>query len=410
MPPFLTFHPLAFLLAGTSAGVQLPLLLLVVFGTAKLFANICERLGQPGIVGEIAAGIVLGPSVLGWVRPNEILTALAEMGVIFLLFRVGLEVKASDLLRVGGTALLIAILGVALPFGLGWAAMSWTGGSSAEAIFVGAALTATSVGITAQVLASKGLLQARASKIILAAAVIDDVLGLLVLSLVSSIAEGRVNLEALATTGIIACGFTVLIAKYGARTLRHIIPRVERRLTVQEAQFDIALVLLFALALLAVFAGVAAIVGAFLAGMALSEAVDRRVHDLAHGVTELLVPFFLASIGLNVDLSVFTNRTILELTAVICAIAIFSKLIACGLGAWKLGRDDMLRVGVGMIPRGEVGMVVAQIGLTLGVVERSVYAIVVFMAIVTTLIAPPLLKYAYRNCHPGIEEQKFTLA
>lgn len=410
MPPFLISPPPAFLLTATHEGLQLPLLLLVVFGTAKLFANICERLGQPGIVGEIIAGIVLGPSVLGWVRPNEVLTALAEMGVIFLLFRVGLEVKASDLLRVGGTALLIAILGVALPFGLGWAAMFWAAKSSVEAIFVGAALTATSVGITAQVLASKGLLQARASKIILAAAVIDDVLGLLVLSLVSSIAEGRLNLEALATTGIIACGFTVLVAKYGARTLRHIIPRVERRLTVQEAQFDIALVLLFALALLAVFAGVAAIVGAFLAGMALSEAVDRRVHDLAHGVTELLVPFFLASIGLNVDLSVFTNRAILELTAGICAIAVFSKLIACGLGAWRLGREDMLRVGVGMIPRGEVGMVVAQIGLTLGVVEQSVYAIVVFMAIVTTLIAPPLLKYAYRNCHPGIEEQEFTLA
>lgn len=410
MPPFPDLDPLAFLLTTSQSDLRLPLLLLVVFGTAKLFANICERLGQPGIVGEIVAGVVLGPSVLDWVRPNDVLAALAEMGVIFLLFRVGLEVRASDLMRVGGTALLIASLGVALPFGLGWGVMELGGGSSVEGIFLGAALTATSVGITAQVLASRGLLQARASRVILAAAVIDDILGLLILSLVSSVAEGHVNLEALATTGVIACGFTILVAKYGTRTLQHIIPRVERRLTVQEAQFDIALVLLFALALLAVFAGVAAIVGAFLAGMAISEAVDQRVHDLAHGVTELLVPFFLAGIGLNVDLSVFTDRTTLELTIGVCAVAVFSKLIACGLGAWKLGREDMLRVGVGMIPRGEVGMVVAQIGLTLGVIEQKVYAIVVFMAIATTLIAPPLLKYAYRNCHPGIEEQKFTLA
>lgn len=402
--------PFAFLIAAPENHVQLPLLLLLVFGTAKLFANLCERLGQPGIVGEILAGIVLGPSALGWVRPNEILSALAEMGVIFLLFRVGLEVRASDLMRVGGTALLVASLGVALPFGLGWATMFLAGESSVEAIFLGAALTATSVGITAQVLASRGLLQVRASRIILAAAVIDDILGLLILSLVSSVAEGHVNLEALATTGVIACGFTILVAKYGTTTLQHIIPRVERRLAVQEAQFDIALVLLFALALLAVFAGVAAIVGAFLAGMALSEAVERRVHDLAHGITELLVPFFLASIGLNVDLSVFSDRATLELTIGVCAVAVFSKLIACGLGSWKLGRKDMLRVGVGMIPRGEVGMVVAQIGLTLGVVEQRVYAIVVFMAIFTTLVAPPLLKYAYRNCRPGIEEQKFTLA
>ncbi|MGH9585187.1 MAG: cation:proton antiporter [Bryobacteraceae bacterium] len=410
MPALFTPNLPAFLLEAPLSGLHLPLLLLLIFGTAKLFANICERFGQPGIVGEIFAGIVLGPSVLNWVHPGDILTALAEMGVIFLLFRVGLEVRASDLMRAGPTALLVAVLGVALPFGLGWALMIMTGASRVEAIFLGAAVTATSVGITAQVLASKGFLQERASQVILAAAVIDDILGLLILSLVSGVAEGHVNLAALATTAVVACGFTFLVANYGARTLQRVIPRIERRLAVQERQFDLALVLLFALALLAVFAGVAAIVGAFLAGMALSQAVDRRVHDLAHGITELLLPFFLAGIGLHVNLSLFTNRATLELTLAVCVLAVFSKLIACGLGAWRLGRADMLRVGVGMIPRGEVGMVVAQIGLTLGVIEQQVYAVVVFMAIATTLVAPPLLKYAYRNCRPGIPEQEFTLA
>lgn len=402
-------NPLGLLLAADLSAAQLPLTLLLIFGTAKLFANICERFGQPGLVGEIVAGIVLGPSLLNWVRPDDVLTALAEMGVMFLLFRVGLEVKASDLMRVGNTALVVAVLGVVLPFVLGWAIMTIAGVSRIEAIFVGAALVATSVGITAQVLASKGLLQERASQIILAAAVIDDVLGLLVLALVSSIAKGHINFASLAFTGLIAGGFTLLVARYGTRTLQRIVPRVEQRLAAGENQFHLALVLLFALSLLAVFVGVAAIIGAFLAGMALSETVNHRVHDLAHGVTELLVPFFLVGIGLHLDLPALADRRTLILTAVIILAAVASKFAGCGLGAWKLGRRDMLRIGVGMIPRGEVGMVVAQIGLSMGVIEKPVYAVVVLMAIATTLIAPPMLKYAYRQGHHGVSEEEFAL-
>ena len=162
------------LLVTDTKQIHLPLVLLLVFGTAKLLAYICERFGQPGLVGEIIGGVVLGPSVLNWVRPDEVLTALADMGAIFLLFRVGLEVKASDLIRVGGTALSTAVLGVVVPFVLGSFAMRMAGVSTIEAVFVGAALVATSIGITARVLASKGLLQQRASQVILAAAVIDD--------------------------------------------------------------------------------------------------------------------------------------------------------------------------------------------------------------------------------------------
>jgi Kef-type K+ transport system membrane component KefB len=405
-----THNLLAFLYIADLNAVHLPLALLLIFGTAKLFASICERLGQPGLIGEIVAGIVLGPGLLNWVRPDDLLTALAEMGVMFLLFRVGLEVKASELMRVGATAFLVATLGVVLPFVLGWAVMAVAGVSRIEAIFVGAALVATSVGITAQVLASKGLLGHRASQIILAAAVIDDILGLLVLAFVSSMAEGHINLVSLATTGLIASGFTVLIAKYGNRTFRHIVPRVERKLSAEEGQFHLTLIVLFALALAAAYIGVAAIVGAFLAGMALSETVDRRVRDLAHGITELLVPFFLAGIGLHLDLSAFANRRTLTLTGVVCAVAVLSKFVGCGIGSWRLGLGDMLRVGVGMIPRGEVGMVVAQIGLSMGVIEKPVYAVVVVMAIATTLIAPPMLKYAYSNCQPGVAEEEFRIA
>src|SRR4051812_14009041 len=400
----------ALLLALDLKAVHLPLALLLIFGSAKLFANAFERLGQPGLVGEILAGVILGPSVLNWVHPDEVLTTLAEMGVIFLLFRVGLEVKASDLMRVGRTALLVAVLGVTLPFLLGWALMATVGVSRIEGIFVGAALVATSVGIPAQVLAAKGLLQERASQIILAAAVIDDVLGLLVLALVSNLAQGSINVWGLLTTAVLAGGFTWLVARFGTHTMQQVVPRVEQKLSVGEAQFNLALILLFGLSLLAVYAGVAAIIGAFLAGMALSESVNRRVHDLAHGITELLVPFFLVGIGLHLEVSAFGHSRVLLLTGLIVIAAVLSKVVGCGLGAWRLGRGDMLRIGFGMVPRGEVGMVVAQIGLGLGVIEKPVYAVVVAMAVLTTVVAPPLLSYAYRDCRPRAVEEDFTLA
>lgn len=397
-------------MAGTIDVVHLPLALLLVFGAAKIGAELCERLGQPGIVGEILAGVLIGPSVLNWVQPDQVLLALAQIGVMFLLFRVGLEVKATDLMRVGPIALLVAILGVAIPFGIGCAIMTTVRASWIEAFFVGASLVATSVGVTAQVLASRGLLQERASQVILAAAVIDDVLGLLVLAFVSSVAQGRVRVPELITTSVIAAGFTLLVAKYGTRTLRRLIPRIEKRLRAGETQFNLALIVLFSLSFLAVWLGVATIVGAFLAGLALSESVDRRVHDLAQGVTELLVPFFLAGIGLNLDVSVFRSRNTILLSLVIVIAAILTKLIGCGIGAWRLGRMDMLRVGVGMVPRGEVGMVVAQIGLSLGVITLALYAVVVLMTVVTTVVAPPMLKYAYRDCRPGLAEEKFSLS
>jgi Na+:H+ antiporter len=409
MPPTLSLSPFGLLAPGIGAA-HLPLALLLVFGAAKLLAEVFEHLNQPGIVGEILAGVLLGPSVLNWIQPDQVFTALAQMGVMFLLFRVGLEVKASALMRMGGTALLVAMLGVVLPFAAGWAIMAAAGVSRIEAIFVGAAMVATSVGITAQVLAAKGLLQERASQIILAAAVIDDVLGLLVLAVVSNLAKGSINVWGLAVTAVLAIGFTLLVAKFGTRTLRFVVPQVEQRLSLGEAQFNLALILLFGLSLLAVYAGVAAIIGAFLAGMALSETLNPRVHDLAHGIAELLVPFFLVGIGLRLDVFAFANRHTLLLVAVIVIAAIASKAVGCGLGALRLGRADSIRIGFGMVPRGEVGMVVAQIGVGLGVIEKPVYAVVVAMAVLTTLIAPPLLKYAYRDCHSGKVVENFTLA
>jgi Kef-type K+ transport system membrane component KefB len=397
------------LLAAEPQALSIPLAMLIVFGAAKLFAELMERLRQPGIVGEILAGAIVGPSVLGWVEPTELLHALSELGVMFLLFRVGLEVKSSELMQVGPTAALVAFLGVLVPMGFGWGIMRAWGYPQVESVFVGAAMVATSVGITAQVLAAKGLLHTKSAKIILGAAVIDDILGLLVLAIVSSSARGGVNIVEIATTAVMALGFTVIVAMWGTKTMTRLVPHAASRLRSGEAQFNFALVLLFALSVLAMKVGVAAIIGAFLAGMALAESVDERVHDLAHGITELLVPFFLAGIGLQMDVTSFTDRSLLLLALVIFVAAVFSKLVGCGLGAFKLGRKDMVRIGFGMVPRGEVGMVVAQLGLSMAVIDKPIYSVVVFMAVATTIVAPPLLNMAYAGVQPKDAEEQFQL-
>jgi Kef-type K+ transport system membrane component KefB len=257
-------------------------------------------------------------------------------------------------------------------------------------------MVATSVGITASVLSARGLLNEIASKIILTAAVIDDVLGLIVLAAVSAIARGRLSILDLAFTAGLAAAFTVLMGKWGTTAANHILPHFKSRTRAEEAEFHIALVLLFALALLAQYTGVAAIVGAFLAGLALSDTADRRVRDLTRGVSELLVPFFLVGVGLHFDMGVFRSTSTLVLALVILAVAVVTKLIGCGLGAINLGWDNVLKIGLGMVPRGEVGMVVAQMGLTMAVITTEVYTVVVFMVVATTLVTPLLLKVAFR--------------
>jgi Kef-type K+ transport system membrane component KefB len=376
--------------------IPLPLAMLIIFGSAKLLAELFERLGQPGIVGEILAGALVGPSVLGWIQPNEMLKALSDLGVMFLLFGVGLEVKASELLKVGGKATLVATLGVIVPFFAGWGILSLWGAPQIEAVFVGAAMVATSVGITASVLSARGLLHEVASKIILAAAVIDDVLGLIVLAIVSSVARGRVNFWEIALIAALATTFTIVMAVWGTTAAKRLLPIFGSRARADHAEFHIALVFLFALALLAQYTGVAAIVGAFLAGLALSDSADARVRTLTRGVSELLVPFFLAGIGLHLNLAVFRSTSTVALTLVILATAIVTKLIGCGVGALSLGWNNVLKIGLGMVPRGEVGMVVAQIGLGMAVISTEIYSVVVFMAVATTLVTPLLLKIAFR--------------
>ena len=389
--------------------VSIPLAMLIVFGAAKLFAEVLERMGQPGIVGEILAGAVVGPSMLGWIEPNEVLTALSELGVMFLLFRVGLEVKSSELMKVGGTAFVVALLGVVAPMAMGWGIMRAWGYPQVESFFVGAAMVATSVGITAQVLAAKGLLHLVSAKIILGAAVIDDILGLIVLAIVSSAAKGHVNIAEISATALLAIGFTIIVAKWGTQTMTRLVPHAESRLKSGEAQFNIALVLLFALSVLAMYVGSRQSSERFWPAWLWPNPL-LNVYTIWR--TALLNSWFRSSLRGSVftwTLQPSRTESLLILALVILAAAVISKLIGCGLGAIRLGRKEMMRIGCGMVPRGEVGMVVAQLGLSMAVIEKPVYSVVVFMAVATTIAAPALLNLAYAGEKPKDVEEQFQL-
>lgn len=396
------FRPLLFL--AVDAHTKLLFTLFVMFVAAKLLAELFERLRQPAVAGEILAGVLIGPSVLNWVQPSELTATLSEIGVIFLLFFVGLETKPADIFRVGLRAMMVAILGVLFPFVAGYALCYWWGQTNIEAIFVGAAMVATSVGITARVLGQMKVLSAETSRIILGAAVIDDILGLLILAVVSSMAKGGVNYTQITMTAALAIGFTLLIALVGARTVNKIRHRVER-LRVGQSYLVFGLSVCLGLGLIASYIGVAAIIGAFLAGMALSESAEGTDMPLqAEAVTEFLLPFFLTSIGMQLNLSAMANGSVITLAILITLLACVTKVLGCGLAVFQLGGKRALQVGVGMMPRGEVGIVVAQIGLGLGSIGDAAYGVVLVMAIATTLIAPPLLVPLFKGEQPTDDE------
>lgn len=387
--------------AHAAHGNELLLTLFVMFAAAKVMAELFERLRQPAVAGEILAGVIIGPAMLNWAHPGELTGALAECGVMFLLFGVGLETKPSSLLRVGPAAALVAVLGVVVPFAAGWGILRGVGEPQIEALFVGAALVATSVGITARVLSGMGLLGTPSARIILGAAIIDDVLGLLVLAGVASLARGEANWAELGTTAALAIGFVAFITFFAAPLVTRMAPQAQR-LRVGNAPFAVAVIFLLGLALGASALGVAAIIGAFLAGLALAEATENNhsLHEQVRGVTEFLTPFFLVNIGMQLRLDVFGDSGVLWLALWVTLAAVATKFIGCGLGAYQLGWRGAAQVGVGMVPRGEVGIVVAQLGLSIGVISERIFAVVLFMAVATTMIAPPLIRPLFGAVKP----------
>jgi len=376
---------------------QLLLQLLVIFVSAKVAGELFESVRLPSVLGEILAGIALGPFALSWINPSDTIHSVAEIGAIFVLFSAGLETSPQDLIRVGRKALLVAVAGVIVPFVLGFVYMKRLGNATSEAIFVGAAMVATSVGITARVLGDLRVLATRTAKIILGAAVFDDILGMVLLAVVAGLPlEGGLEWVHLGVLVVEAAAFALFMIFVAPHIVRRIQPRLGR-LSIQNAPLIVALALCLFLSWLSAKIGMAAIIGAFFAGLMFADyAPGWNLLPRVGGITEFLAPFFFFTIGSRLNLHLFAGN-VLYAAIVISLLAIGSKVVGCGLPLWREGRLSALQVGVGMMPRGEVALIVALVGLRSQIVLPSTYAIVVFMTAVTTILAPPLLRYLYRG-------------
>ncbi|HEY7063802.1 MAG TPA: cation:proton antiporter [Chloroflexota bacterium] len=398
--------------------------LFVIFLAAKVAAEIFERLHQPPVVGELLAGVLIGPYALGWIGVADadlvaafhgdsaaaqeavrvVYDLIAELGVVVLLFFVGLETRLVDILRVGARAGAVAVLGVVLPFVLGYALMGpLLGHPQIEAIFVGAAMVATSVGITARVLRDLGVIASTESRIILGAAVLDDILAMIVLAVVAGLATtGSISVLHVAAIAGQAVLFTIFVLLLGGGVVRRYGLGLSR-LKMDNAPFAVSLLAMLGLAALSASIGLAAIIGAFLAGMVFAEA--REHFELEHQalpIYQFLVPFFFVITGSRVDWRLFLDGGIMGLALGVTVLALVGKLLGCGAGMLGLGRRSVAIVGVGMAPRGEVGLIVASLALSLGAIPPAIFSVVVIMSILTTLVAPPVLRVLYVG-HPETE-------
>jgi len=365
---------------------------LIVLLAAKLAAELAERARLPAVVGEIIAGILIGPSALALVHGDDVVRTLGELGVILLLFDVGLEMDLGELAAVGRAAITVACIGVVLPFAAGAGVGAALGMSGKEALFVGAALTATSVGITARVFGDLRSLATIEARTVLGAAVADDVIGLVILTVVSRIAStGAPSIANVVSTVGIAVAFLVLTTLVGVRVVPGLFALVTRFSRSAGTLVAIGLAFALAVAELANAAHLAPIVGAFVAGIALgrSSAADRVRRELTP-VGHLFIPVFFLQIGIDAELGQFAHGRVLRVAGALLVVGIAGK-VAAALGVSR-GVDRLL-VGLGMIPRGEVGLIFATIGLRERVFGEDVYASILLVVLVTTLVTPPLLRW-----------------
>ena len=387
------------------------LILAAMLIAAKLFGELAERFGQPAVLGELVAGVLLGGSLLGIVPAQgpvaDIVHVLAELGVVLLLFEIGLETDLKEMFRVGLASLSVATVGVVLPFLFGFLYWDYvphvaSGGATdltTAAIFVGATLTATSVGITARVLSDLGRMHTQEARVIIGAAVIDDVIGLVILTVVSGMAGGT----SLGAVGIlrvfaIAVGFLVVALVAG----RFLAPRLFDlvvRMRVRYVLLTFAIAFALSLSAVASLAGSALIIGAFAAGLILSgtnqsDTIEREVRPIA----SIFTPIFFVSVGSSVNLHLLDptregSPGILGVAAAITILAIVGKVAAGWAAPWV--RFRRIVVGVGMVPRGEVGLIFADIGRRAGILNEAVFGALLLMVMATTFVAPPGLKLLF---------------
>jgi Kef-type K+ transport system membrane component KefB len=397
----------------------------VILIVAKLSGELFERFRQPAVLGELVGGIIIGNlalfgfNALEPLKNHEVIGALAEIGVIILLFEVGLETNLTEMKEVGWSSLLVAVAGVIAPFFLGWGVAAYFLPEEAMLghIFIGATLCATSVGITARVLKDLGRLQTRESRIILGAAVIDDILGLLILAVVAGSINAASTGTRLSIPSVLVIAAKAIIFLIGAIAAGHyVVPKIFHgagRFESRGVLLALAIAFCFLLAWVASLAGLAPIVGAFAAGLVLDEAHfksfrDRGEHqldELIRPISAVLVPIFFVLMGLKVNLSAFVKPELLGFAAVLTLVAIIGKQV-CSLAVLERGLNR-IAVGLGMIPRGEVGLIFAGIGASLTlpnaqginepVIGPATFGAVVIMVIITTLIAPPALKLSLQR-------------
>lgn len=378
--------------AGAADAVT-PLLtaLVAIFVATKILGELAQRLGQPAVLGELLAGVLLGGSALGIVDPaNPVITVLAEIGVIVLLFETGLHTELRSLLSVGSTATTVALAGVAIPFALGYGSALAFGLGHLPALVAGAALCATSVGISARVLSDLGRLESAEGRVVLGAAVLDDIVGLVILAVVADVVSGTsVDVLHVSRISAIAVLFFAVAVLVGMRVAPPAFGVIER-IKSAGALGVFGLAFAFALAVLAKLVGSALIIGAFAAGLVLfvvpqKQEIQRSTTTIGH----FFVPIFFASVGAAVDLRALANRTSLGVGVALIVCGVAGKILAGYVPWWFRGRK--LLVGVAMVPRGEVGLIFAQMGLASGAIDSGLFGAIMLMVLATTLVTPPLL-------------------
>ena len=374
---------------------DIPHLLLVLAAllvTAKLLGGLAQRLGQPAVLGELVAGVLLGGSVFGLLDPAQpVIHALSELGVIVLLFEIGLHTDLRSMAKVAGAATTVGIVGVIIPFALGYLAVSSILGlEQIPALVCAAALTATSIGISARVLSDLGQLKAKEGQVVLGAAVLDDIIGLIVLSVVTSIVVGGSwTVGGVLRTTVIAVGFIVVALTVGRYLARPVFSSIET-IRAPGTLAVVALAFAFLLSSLAANSGSAMILGAFAAGIILNGTAERaEIERAATAIGHLLVPIFFASVGAAVELSAFGEPGTLAVAGLLIVVGVLGKFVA-GYAPWWF-RGNKKLIGVAMIPRGEVGLIFAQMGLATQAISPSLFSALALMVLVTTFLAPPLL-------------------
>jgi Kef-type K+ transport system membrane component KefB len=385
--------PVPFLAAagGDTGFEHLLLVLVAIIVATKLLGALAQRIGQPAVLGELVAGVLLGGSVLRILDPADpVVHALSELGVLILLFQIGLHTDLRALAKVGSTALFAGSVGVVLPFVGGFGVARLLGVELLPAIVIGASLTATSIGISARVLSDLGQLKTPEGQVVIGAAVFDDVIGLIILSIVASMVAGaELTVGGIGSIAGVAIGFVVVALALGSVAIPPLFRLIER-VRVSGVLCAAAMGFALALALLATRAGSAMIIGAFAAGLILHPTPQR--HEIEESVTQLgffFVPIFFAAVGASIDLGALLTREALTIGGLLVLVGVLGKVVA-GFAPWWF-KGNRLLVGVALVPRGEVGLIFAQLGLAAGVLSHERFGAVMLMVVVTTFVTPPLL-------------------